>query len=98
MQFVVLAQDCKDEGALERRKEAREAHLAMIDKYKKSGNMICGAALIDETNGNMVGSTIICDFPSMDELQAWLNEEPYITQNVWEKLDIMQCKVGPSFL
>ncbi len=96
MQFLILAYDAKDAGAPARRLEAREAHLALIAKYKASGNMKIGAAILDEA-GNMAGSCIIADFPSRAALDAWLAEEPYILQKVWGDVTIQGCKIAPSF-
>ena len=96
MQFLVLAYDSKDEGAAQRRLEVREAHLATIAKYKASGNMRIGAAILDD-DGAMVGSCIIADFPSRAELDAWLMDEPYLTQNVWDEVYVQGCKLAPAF-
>lgn len=96
MQFLILAYDAQDSGALKRRMDAREAHLALIARYKAQGHMKMGAAILDEA-GNMAGSCIIADFPSRAELDAWLAEEPYVTAKVWENIQISGCKVAPSF-
>ena len=96
MQFLVLAYDAKDEGALQRRMDTRQAHLDTIARYKASGNMRMGAAIMDET-GKMIGSCIIADFPSRQELSAWLTEEPYVQHRVWQEVQIQDCKIAPSF-
>lgn len=97
MQFLILAYDATDVKALERRMKAREAHLACIEKYRKNGHIHMGAAILDD-EGKMVGSCIIAEFPSVEELDAWLAEEPYVVQKVWEEVGVSDCKVGPSFL
>jgi uncharacterized protein YciI len=97
MQFLVTGMDGTDEGAPERRASVREAHLAMGKELQDSGNMLFAAAILNES-GQMVGSSIICDFESREELDAWLNSEPYVTGKVWESIRIEQCKVGPAFL
>jgi hypothetical protein len=58
--------------------------------------MLFGAALLDD-QGKMVGSVLLCEFASRDELNQWLNEEPYVNGDVWRKIEIQECKVGPSF-
>ena len=97
MPFLVLAYDAKDEGAMQRRMEAREAHLALIAEYKAAGHMKMGAALID-SEGKMAGSCIIADFPSRTELDDWLVIEPYVTQQVWGEILIQECRIAPSFV
>ena len=97
MQFLVLAYDAKDEGAPARRMAARDAHLAVIAGYKASGNMRMGTAILDDA-GKMIGSCIIAEFPSRVELNAWLSDEPYIVQKVWDEVQVQDCKIAPSFL
>ncbi|MBP9690845.1 hypothetical protein KBD81_02065 [Candidatus Woesebacteria bacterium] len=96
MQFIITAHDFK-KGGLERRLAARKEHIAMGDKMKAAGNYLMGVALLDE-NEQMIGSVMILDFPSREELNEWLKVEPYLVKNVWEKVEIAPCKVGPTFL
>lgn len=96
MQFLILAYDAKDPDALKRRMEAREGHLATVARYKEMGHMHMGAALLDDA-GNMIGSTLVVEFPSRKELDGWLDEDPYVTQKVWEDITITPCKIAPSF-
>ena len=97
MQFLVLAYDAKDADAPQRRLDARQAHLDTIARYKASGNMKMGAAIMDET-GKMIGSCIIADFPSRQELSAWLAEDPYVRNKVWQEIQVQDCKIVPSFV
>jgi uncharacterized protein YciI len=96
MQFLILAYDAKDSGAPQRRMAAREAHLASIAQYKASGNVHIGAALLDDS-GNMTGSTLVVDFPSRAEADAWLADDPYSVQKVWQDVTVIACKIAPSF-
>lgn len=97
MQYLVLAYDNDDEGAPERRMESREDHIKLISEYKEKGNMIMGAALLDD-DGKMIGSSIIVDFPNEEELHEWLEKEPYVLNDVWGEANIMPCAVAPSFV
>lgn len=96
MQFLILAHDATDSDTPARRMAAREAHLALIAEYKAAGNMIVGAALLNDA-GQMAGSVIMADFPSRAELDAWLKREPYILQKVWGEVQVLPCKLAPSF-
>jgi len=96
MQFLVLGYDGSDEGALERRMTVREAHIALGDKMREQGTMLYGAAILDD-HGKMIGSALICQFDSREQLDEWLKVEPYVTGNVWQTIDVRPCKVGPSF-
>ena len=98
MQFIVVAYDGTDEGALERRLAAREAHLKSARELFESGKWLYAAGILDD-DGKMIGSMIVCDFPSRDELERqWLKKEPYVTGNVWKKIDINRAQVAPFCL
>lgn len=92
MQFLIIGRDGTDEKAKERRSEAREAHIKLGDKLVTSGNMWYGAALWNDNN-EMIGSMLLMDFPSKEELQEWLDKEPYVTEKVWESVEILKCNV-----
>lgn len=94
---MILATDATDDKALERRLEVRDEHLAVIKKYRESGNMLMGAARLND-KGTMTGSVLICDFKDRDALNAYLREEPFITHNVWGEVKVETVSVGPSFL
>ncbi len=87
MQFVIIGMDGTDESALERRLAVRAAHLALGDELLASGNMMYGAALLND-EGKMKGSMLVMDFPSEAELHAWLEREPYVTGKVWQYVQI----------
>lgn len=96
MHFLILAMDYTDEGAIARRTAAREAHLAFSDVAAKKGEQLMGVALLDDDE-KMVGSTMVVEFPARADVEVWLKVEPYITGKVWEHVEIIPCKVGPSF-
>lgn len=97
MQFCIIAKDYTDSEALDRRLKARAAHIALGDKMKAEGKAIFGTALLNEKK-EMKGSVYILNFPSKEALNKYLEEEPYITEKVWEHIEIQECKVGPSFI
>ena len=97
MQFMLIGHDGTDEGALDRRLAAREAHIALGDKLVAEGHMLFGTALLSEDD-KMIGSMLVLDYPSQAELDDWLAVEPYMVQGVWEKIAITPVRVGPSFV
>lgn len=96
MQFLLIAKDGRDEHAFERRQSVRPDHLKLADKMKSEGKVLYGAALLDEKE-NMIGSIMVCEFPSRQDLDDWLKVEPYVVGNVWQDIDIQPCKVAPMF-
>lgn len=87
MQFLLVAFDGTDPGALERRMKVRENHLHKISLLKKNGEFKCGGAILDD-DGKMIGSMIIYDYPDRQSLDASLQNEPYFTEGIWKKIEI----------
>jgi uncharacterized protein YciI len=97
MQFIVIAYDGIDDKAIERRMAAREEHLRKAKEMLDSGKWLYAAAILDDA-GKMIGSMILCDFNSREDLEKeWLKSEPYVLGKVWEKIDIQRAQI-PSFL
>lgn len=94
MQFIVIAYDGTDEGALERRLAVREAHLESAKKMFEAGKWLYAAGILDD-DGKMIGSMIVCDFPSRDELEEWLKVEPYVVGEVWKEINVNRAQVAP---
>lgn len=96
MQFLIIARDGKDDEALNRRMKAREAHIQLGNIMRDEGQLLFGVALLDERQ-KMIGSVYVVDLPSRKDVDNYLQKEPYVTGHVWEKIEILPCKVGPSF-
>jgi len=97
MQFVVIAHDFTDDQVLERRLAARAAHIALSNEAIKAKQQIFAVAMLNEQE-NMCGSVMVVRFPARKGLEEWLAREPYMTRKVWEKVEVIPCMVGPSFL
>ncbi len=91
MQYHIQAYDFTDDKALERRMQARPAHLDRMRELKTSGNFLFGGALLSEA-GQMIGSVVIMNFPEEFQLMKWLETEPYLVQNVWDRVEIKPFK------
>jgi uncharacterized protein YciI len=87
MQFVVMAWDGTDEGALDRRLATRPRHLERIEPFVDSSNVLVGGAILDD-DGRMIGSVLVMDFDTRDELDDWLRNDPYTTEGVWQRVDV----------
>ena len=96
MQYIIMAKDGDDAEALERRLDAREAHLAYGEEAAKRGEQIMAAALMDKDQ-KMRGSMMVVDFESVEDLKAWLDKEAYVTGKVWKDIDVIPCKLAPAF-
>jgi uncharacterized protein YciI len=87
MQFVIIARDGTDPEAPTRRQAVRPAHLESIRPFVERGNLLIGGAILNEL-GNMVGSVLMADFPTREELDAWLAGDPYVTHGVWKEIEV----------
>ncbi len=96
MQYVIIAKDAEDSEALNRRLAARADHVSYSDEAVKRGEQIIGAALLDR-EGDMRGSVMIVDFENEAALKDWLDNEAYVRGQVWKDIDILPCRIGPSF-
>lgn len=83
MQFLVNAYD--GEGMLEKRMEVRPRHLEGMKKLGK--HIVCAGGLLDG-NGKMKGSALVLDLPDREALDEYLKNEPYVTEHVWDKIDV----------
>ena len=93
MQFILIAYDGTDKGALERRMKARPEHLEKISGVKKAGEFLFGGAILDDT-GKMIGSVILYDVPDRAALDERLKHEPYNYNKVWEKIEIRPFRLA----
>jgi uncharacterized protein len=95
MQFIVLGYDGDDEQALERRMASRQAHLGLFRETVEKGTFLFGSAILND-EGKMIGSLIVCDFPSRQALEEeWLKTEPYVVGDVWRRIEIHPAMVPP---
>ena len=88
MQFLIRAYD--GEGKLDKRMEVRPRHLEGMKKLSK--HIISAGGLLDD-EGKMKGSALIMDFESRKELDDYIANEPYVVENVWEKIEIEPINV-----
>ncbi len=88
MQFMIKAYD--GPGMLEKRMEVRPRHLEGMNRL--STHIICAGGLLDD-EGKMKGSLLVMDFSSRKELDAYLKNEPYVLEKVWEKIEVEPMNV-----
>jgi uncharacterized protein len=93
MQFLLVAFDGIDPGALERRMKVRDKHLDKIAILKKRGEFLLGGAILDEKE-KMIGSMIVYEFPDRAALDENLKKEPYVIHGVWKKIDIRPYRLA----
>ncbi len=93
MQFLIIAYDGKDEGAQERRAAARPAHIDGAQALKENGNVLIGGAILDD-DGNMIGSSLVMEFEDRAALDAWLDNDAYVTEGVWQDISVLPFRTA----
>ena len=88
MQFIIKALD--GENMLEKRLAVRSRHLENLSTVKR--NIICAGGLLDD-EGRMKGSVLIMDFENRELLDEYLSSEPYLSEHVWETVEIDRMNV-----
>ena len=88
MQYIIKAYD--GEGMLDKRMEIRPRHLEGIESIKE--HVICAGGLLDD-EGKMKGSVLIMEYENREQLDEYLANEPYVQENVWQKIEVERMNV-----
>ena len=88
MQYIIKAYD--GERMLDKRIEIRPRHLEGIERIKE--HVICAGGLLDD-EGKMKGSVLIMEYESREQLDEYLANEPYVQENVWQKIEVERMNV-----
>ena len=88
MQFLVKAYD--GENMLDKRMEVRPRHLEGMKQLGKQ--IICAGGLLDD-EGRMKGSALVLEFPDRAALDEYLENEPYVAEGVWQRIEVEQMNV-----
>lgn len=91
MLFMLLATDADD--SLEARLAAREAHLARLKALQAQNRLLlAGPNPLPDNDNAFSGSLIVADFASLDEAEAWAQEDPYVAAGVYAEILIRPFK------
>ena len=86
MLYAIISEDVSD--SLPKRKAARPDHIARLEKMQTQGRLIVGGplpAIDDEDPGEagFTGSLLVAEFDSLEEAEAWAQEDPYVKAGVY---------------
>ena len=95
MLYSIVAQDV--ENSLEKRFAVRPDHIARLETLKTLGRLIMAGPnpALDTVNpgpAGFTGSIIIAEFDSLEDAQAWANEDPYFVTGVYESVSVKPFK------
>lgn len=86
MWYVIFSQDV--ENSLEKRMSVRPQHLERLQKLQDEGRLLTAGPMpaLDVDNpgeAGFTGSTVIAEFTSLAEAQAWATADPYVEAGVY---------------
>lgn len=95
MWYVIFAQDV--ENSLEKRLSVRPQHLERLQQLQDEGRLLTAGPMpaIDSDNpgqAGFTGSTVIADFASLAEAQAWAEADPYVAAGVYANVILKPFK------
>jgi hypothetical protein len=89
MLYAMIAEDVPD--SLERRRQARPAHLERLERLKSEGQLLLAGphpAIDAEDPGpaGFSGSLVVAEFPSLAAALAWADADPYVAAGVYARV------------
>jgi uncharacterized protein YciI len=81
MLFVIIGYDGPDGAA--KRPAVRPAHLAHLRPLSDAGRVKLAGPFLDKT-----GSLIVVEAESLDEVWALVARDPYVTEGVFNRVDV----------
>jgi uncharacterized protein YciI len=95
MYYAILAEDV--ENSLEKRLQARPAHLERLQKLRDEGRLLLAGphpAIDTEDPGpaGFTGSLVIAEFSSRADAEAWAANDPYVSAGVYAKVNVKPFK------
>lgn len=95
MLYAIISEDISN--SLEKRKQARPAHLARLQQLTNEGKLFVAGPhpAIDNNDpgeAGFTGSLVIAEFESLEQAQAWADADPYIAAGVYAKVTVKPFK------
>ena len=95
MFYAIISEDV--ENSLDQRMAARPRHVDRLLALKDSGKLLIAGphpAIDSEDPGSagFTGSSVVAEFASLEEAQAWADDDPYIEAGVYAKVIVKPFK------
>ena len=96
MWYLIYSEDVSN--SLPLRKAARPAHLARLQALNDAGRLLLAGPnpaidAEDPAEAGFTGSTVIAEFASLSEAQAWADADPYVAAGVYAKVTVKPLKI-----
>lgn len=91
MWYAIISEDI--EGTLEKRLAARPDHVARVAGLLDEGRLLIAGPhpAVDSSDpgpAGFTGSLVVAEFDSLEDAQAWADEDPYIAAGVYGKVTV----------
>ncbi|KAB7702171.1 YciI family protein [Plesiomonas shigelloides] len=91
MLYVIFAED--HPNSLAARLHARPAHLARLQALAAQQRLIIAGPnpaidSVDPGDAGFTGSTVIAEFPSLEEAKQWAEADPYLAAGVYRQVTV----------
>lgn len=95
MYYAIISEDV--DNSLPLRQQARPAHLARLEALRDAGRLLVAgphpaADTTDPGSAGFTGSLVIAEFGSLEEAQAWADEDPYVAARVYRQVVVKPFK------
>lgn len=90
--YLIIAHDAEDEGRIARREATRPAHFDRVRPFVESGQILAGGGMLDD-EGETIGSAFFATFETQEDLQEWLEADPYYVNRVWGRFEIIPMNI-----
>lgn len=91
MGYAIIAWDGPDPS---RRMEVRDRHLAVITRWAQEGRLALGVPLFTP-DWKPAGSLMVLEVPDKAGLDAYLAEEPFAAEGVWDRWTAYPFRIAP---
>ncbi len=95
MLYAIIATDI--DNSLERRQQARPAHLQRLQQLMDDGRLILAGPHphIDSDDpgpAGFSGSLVVAEFSSLDDARRWADADPYVQAGVYARVEVKPFK------
>jgi uncharacterized protein YciI len=95
MLYAIISQD--KPGSLDRRLQARPAHLARLEALQNDARLILAGPhpAVDSPDpgpAGFTGSLVVAEFDSLEAASAWADADPYVAADVYENIIVKPFK------
>lgn len=95
MYYAIISEDVPN--SLEKRLSVRPAHVDRLKQLTEQGRLLIAGphpAIDTEEPGEagFSGSLIVAEFDSLEDAQAWADDDPYIAAGVYQQVTVKPFK------